>query len=437
MRLILLIAAALCALPCIAQPIYTLAGSGVGGYGGDGGAAPAAKLNQPVGIAIDGGANVYIADRTNNRVRRVSPTGIITTVAGTGAAGYSGDGGPATAAEINNITGVAADAAGNVYIADKSNHCVRQVSPTGIINTMAGTGIAGYGGDGGPATAAQLSNPWGIAADGIGNIYVAEQGNKRVRKIDAGGIITTVAGNGTAGFSGDGGPATAAQFDGCYAVAVDVSGNIYISDVDNQRIRRVSRAGIITTVAGSGVAGYCGDGGPATAAALYEPIGIAIAPDGTLYIADGWNNRIRAVNADGTIHTIAGTGTAGFSGDGALAVSAELHNPYGIAVSSMGSVLIGDNGNNRVRYMSQPSGVSKVLGDLQVSVYPNPSAGAFSIMPISSAPGIVTLTMCNTAGQVVNEWKIPINKVTDVEMDVPAGAYFLTTAYWRGVVIIE
>ena len=218
-------------------------------------------------MAVDASGNLYIADTGNNRIRKVSATGIITTVAGNGSAGYSGDGGPATSAQLDGPEGVAVDGSGNLYIADTCNNRIRKVSATGIITTVAGNGSAGYSGDGGPATSAQLSLPAGVAVDGSGNLYIADSGNNRIRKVSATGIITTVAGNGSPGYSGDGGPATSAQLNQPAGVAVDASGNLYIADSSNNRIRKVSATGIITTVAGNGFDGYSGDGGPATSAA--------------------------------------------------------------------------------------------------------------------------------------------------------------------------
>ncbi len=241
-----------------------------------------AALNQPYGVTPDSAGNLYIADDQNNRIRKVSG-GTITTVAGIGTMGFSGDGGPATSALLYIPHGVAADSAGNLYIADTGNLRVRKVSG-GTITTVAGNGTVSFSGDGGPATSASINIPYGVAVDSAGNLYIADTGNNRIRKV-SGGTITTVAGNGTASFSGDGGPATSASINEPWAVAVDSAGNLYIADYANNRIRKVS-GGTITTVAGNGVVGFSGDGGPATNALLGYPEGVAVDSAGNLYISD-------------------------------------------------------------------------------------------------------------------------------------------------------
>jgi sugar lactone lactonase YvrE len=329
--------------------IDTVAGTGTAGYSGDGGPAIAASLYTPYGVAVDNSGNIYIADTFNHRVRKVNASGIITTVAGNGTAGYSGDGGAATAAKLNEPFRVAVDSSGNIYIADTYNYRVRKVNTSGIITTVAGNGTAGYSGDGGVATAANISYPVGITVDSSGNIYITDLDNYRVRKINTSGIITTVAGNGTAGYSGDGGAATAAKLNRSFGVTIDNSGNIYIADTYNYRIRKVNTSGIITTVAGNGTAGYSGDGGAATAAKLNYPREIGLDSSGNIYIADQGNNRVRKVNTSGIITTVAGNGTAGYSGDGGAATSASLRTPTGVAIDSTGNVFIADYGNNRIR----------------------------------------------------------------------------------------
>lgn len=267
------------------------------GFSGDGGPATAARLREPTGVVMDGAGNLYFADHFNHRIRKVDIGGIITTVAGTGVVGFSGDGGPATAARLNFPAETEVDAAGNLYIADQLNDRVRKVNTSGIITTVVGTGVAGFSGDGGPATAARLHEPIDLIFDGSGNLYIADHDNQRIRKVDAGGIITTVAGTGVAGFSGDGGVATAANLNGPREVELDGAGNLYIVDTDNNRVRKVNAGGIITTVAGTGVAGFSGDGGLATVAQLDGPNGAAVDGSGNLYIADRDNHRIRKVFA--------------------------------------------------------------------------------------------------------------------------------------------
>ena len=259
----------------------------------------------------------------------------ITTIAGTGVASYSGDGGPATSAAINFPESVAVDHAGNIYFADLTNFRVRKVDPSGTITTVAGCGqvttpcaLVGLG-DGGPATA-PFMGPFDVAVDSAGTLYIADDGHQSIRKVDSSGIITTVAGNGKAGFSGDGGPATGAALNGPGGIAFDSAGNLYIADLSNNRIRKVDTAGIITTVAGNGVNGFSGDGGPATSAALANPHAVAVDSAGNLYIADTNNFRVRKVNSAGIITTFAGTGTVGFSGDGGPATSALITGPKGM-----------------------------------------------------------------------------------------------------------
>ena len=508
--------------------ISTVAGSAMSGFSGDGGAATSARLNRPAGVAVDGADNLYIVDGDNARIRKVdastgnistvagfgvggpysaiggaatsldlrnvtgvavdgtgnlyivtgtqagtasrvikvvTPTGVSSQFAGTGASSFSGDGGPATSAQLNNPIGVAADSAGNIYIADNLNHRIRKVDastgkistfaggtvspsvavtsvtlqhPTGVVADgtgnlyivdqgnrqirrvdastgkistfaskrippyndgtdnsffaatelrlpspggvavdgagniyiagftrgkvwkvdastgitleFAGTGTLGFSGDGGPADSARLRGPRGVAADGAGNIYIVDQGNHRIRKVDAStGNISTVAGSATSGFSGDGGPATSAQFNSPRGVAADGAGNIYIADTFNRRIRKVDASGNISTIAGTGTFGFSGDGGPATSAELGNPEGVAVDGAGNIYIADTFNHRVRKVDASGNISTIAGTGTFGFSGDGGPPTSARLYNPQGVAVDGSGNIYIADTFNHRIR----------------------------------------------------------------------------------------
>lgn len=338
-------------VPYAGQIITTIAGNGIAGFAGDGGAATSAKINQPWGVAVDASGNTYIADYANHRVRKVSSSGIITTIAGTGVAGFSGDGGPASSAQINMPYDVTVDAAGNVYIADDGNFRVRKINTSGIISSIAGNGLPGFSGDGGPATAAAFTGPSCIALDATGNIYISVDGT-RVRKISTSGIITTFAGNGTIGYSGDGGPATSAQLHNPVSVTADALGNIYIADQLNNYVRKVNSSGIISTIAGTGAPAYGGDGGAATSAALNTPWGIAADAAGNIYIGDQLNNRVRKINSAGIISTVAGTGTPGYSGDACAATTAQVNHPAGLAVDGSGNVYIGDLNNNVVRRIS-------------------------------------------------------------------------------------
>ena len=342
--------------------VSTFAGTGMTGFGGDGGQATAALLDFPQGLALDGSGNLYIADATTQRIRKVdASTGIISTVAG----GATGDGGPATAGQLNSPVNVEADGSDNLYIADGYYYRVRKVDAvTGIISTVAGDGTSGFGGDGGQATAAQFNYPVDTALDGSGNLYVADPFNHRIRKVDADtGIISTFAGDGTSGFGGDGGQATAARLSAPWGVAVDGSDNLYIADRNNHRIRRVDADGNIATVAGDGTSGSGGDGGPATAAQFNNPHSVMLDGDGNIYIADSLNNRIRRVDADGNIATVAGDGTKGFGGDGGPATAAQLDFPNDVALDRAGNLYIADRGNYRIRWVDADTGnIATVAG---------------------------------------------------------------------------
>jgi sugar lactone lactonase YvrE len=324
--------------------ITTVAGNGRCGFGGENGPATSAQLYQPSGIAADSNGNLYIADSSNNRIRKVSG-GVITTVAGDGTLSFSGDNGPATGAQLLWPTGVAVDPVGNLYVADGNNR-IRMVS-NGVITTVAGGGTSGLG-DSGPATSTELSASTGVAVDSAGNFYIADNYNSRIRKV-SNGMITTVAGNGRQGFSGDNGPAANAQIYNPFGVAIDSAGDLYIADLSNQRIRKVSN-GMISTVAGNGARGFNGDDGPATNSPLYYPRSVAVDSMGNLYIADEFNNRVRKIY-NGVITTAAGGGTSGL-GDNGPATSAQLSGPYGVAADAAGNLYIADTNNNRIRRVS-------------------------------------------------------------------------------------
>jgi sugar lactone lactonase YvrE len=341
--------------------ITTIAGNRPA-FSGDGGPAGQARLNGPAAVAVDEQGNVYIADALNLRVRKVNATGAITTIAGNGTAGSAGDGGSATSAQLSNPAGVAVDKQGTVYVADAGTHRIRAIDAANRIVSMAGDGIDGFAGDGGAASSARLSAPAGVAVDGAGNLYIADAGNNRVRKVDVAGVISTIAGSGSAGISGDGGPATAAQLDNPMGVAVDSAGNLFIADEGNSRIRRVDKAGLITTVAGSGVASFSGDGGPATLASLNHPRSVAVGRDGSVFIGDTRNIRVRRVTPAGTIATIAGTGRRGFAGDGGPATQAEIRAPHGLALDRDGTLLLADYGNNEIRRVVVGGLITAVAG---------------------------------------------------------------------------
>jgi uncharacterized protein (TIGR03437 family) len=367
--------------------ISTYAGNYTSGFSGDGSAAKSAELAGPFSMAVDKSGNIYIADQFNNRIRKVDTSGNITTVAGNGTSGYLGDGGAATSAELSDPEGVAVDSSGNLYISDTGNSVVRKVSSSGTMSTFAGTVVngPGYSGDGAAATAAQLFHPSGLTVDPKGNVYIADTSNNIIRIVTTDGNINTYAGNFGAGigFTGDGGPATSARLNNPEGVALDVAGNLYIADGNNNRIREVTKStGIINTVAGSStIGGFGGDGGPATKAKLNIPKGVAIDLVGNLYIADGYNSRVRLVTPAGIISTVAGNGSTGAGGDGQLATTASLYFPSGVAVNTVNTnVYVVDNQNNVIRLLTAIPQTPTIFSNGVVS------ASAFGTLP-GVAPG--------------------------------------------------
>ncbi len=345
-----------------------IAGTGHPGFSGDGGLATAAQLSYPFSVAVDATGDIFIGDGT--RIRKVNVSGRISTVAGTGIAGFSGDGGPATAAMLSDTDSLAVDAAGTLFFADSSNGRIRSISIDGTIRTL-----PEINGDGGPAATALLAGPVGLTFDQRGNLYVAERDGQRVRRIDPTGRITTVAGNGVAGFSGDGGPAVQAQLDQPNAVAVDGAGDVFIADTKNNRIREVDPTGRITTVAGTGTAGFAGDGAQARLALLNNPSGVAIDRAGRLLVADTLNSSVRRIDSSGIIETIAGHKTTdergGFAGDGGAATAALLSLPQGIAVDASGNLLIADSGNGRIRRVDARGIITTAAGgDASALIFP-------------------------------------------------------------------
>ncbi len=328
---------------------------GIHGFSGDGGPANAAEFYAPYQLATDLLGNVYVADQNNGCIRKINACGIISTFAGNNTGGYNGDGIPATAAALNAPYGVAVDKERQlVYITDVQNYRVRKVNAAGIISTIAGNGTEGESGDGGPATAAQFGLMKMLAVDPSHNIYVIDDifgptSGYRIRKIDTNGIITTFAGNGTTGFSGDGGLATAAQLNYPLGITFDNSGNAFISDRNNNRIRKVNTAGIITTIAGNGSPGFSGDGGAATSAEINGPWGICIDNSGNIFFSDHFNYRIREIDTNGIITTIAGNGAMVDSGDGGPATAAAFYLPADVERNAAGNIFVSSNQNNIVR----------------------------------------------------------------------------------------
>jgi sugar lactone lactonase YvrE len=387
--------------------ISTYAGNGKGGYNGDGLLATQAEIFYTAGMTFDLSGNIVFADGGNSRVRKIDKsTRIVTTIAGDGTFGYTGDGGPATSAELGQPWGLMYDSAGNLYIADVAENVVRVVNTSGVIHTFAGTGVAGYSGDGGPATSAEIYGPSGLAIDSSSNIYIADRFNHRVRKVDAHGKISTFAGNGTTGAGGDGGPATSASIGNCKGLAIR-SGVLYISNGGKSRVRSVAiSTGIINTYAGS-TTGYDGDGLPLTSSMFFSPSGLLFDSSGNLFLADQLNgrvrkavsgnmttfaggylgdtkgalsaafyfpeaiafdssnnyyvadytsNRVRMISAAGTITTVAGNGTSGYSGDGGPATSAQLYLPTGVVADGSLNIYISDSANNVIRKVDHASG---------------------------------------------------------------------------------
>jgi hypothetical protein len=360
--------------------ISTVAGDGIAGFAGDGGPASTSRLNFPIAVVALPDGGYVIADQVNHRVRRVAPDGTINTIAGRETDGYSGDGGPATQARLSAPTGVARTADGGFLIADANNNAIRRVAPDGTITTVAGTGAAGFSGDGGAATLATLRFPSDVAVTPDGGYLIADTDNQRIRKV-LGGTITTVAGTGGAGFNGDGSVATTSLYKPG-GVAPTADGGFLIADDFNRRVRKVL-GGQVTTVAGNGGTGSTGDGGPATAAEINVPVRVAVAQDGGYLIAERDGNRVRSVSAGGTISTVAGTGTAGFSGDGGPAAQAELYEPSGVSFTAAGDALIADVRNHRIRRIHTDTGAPR--GEQPPNPPPGPGPGT-SPPPAPPAP---------------------------------------------------
>jgi hypothetical protein len=368
-------------LTATANEIVTIAGNGTDGFSGDGAAALTAQFGGISGLAVDAAGNLYFADTWNQRVRVAAATGNVSTIAGNGVAADAGDGGPAVAASLPWPAGVTVDANGNLYISSGSR--VRKVSASGTIAAFAGTTTAGYAGDTGPATSARLTEPHGLAVDSAGNVYIADSGNFRIRKVSANGIITTIAGTGVAGYSGDGGPAAAAEIGYVHALAFDGAGNLYFSDPYNHCVRRILTNGTVETAAG-GAFGGAGDGGPAVQAGLRYPYGLVADRVGDVYVADLLNHRVRVIGTDGTMSTAAGNGSPGFNGDGQPGQDTSLNMPAELALSPAGDIYIADLRNFRIRELvigaspPAPTLLSPANGAAGVSLAPALSWSASS-----------------------------------------------------------
>ncbi len=406
------------------QNIYTAAGTGTPGFTGDGSSATGAQINGPVGICSDAGGNIYIADWRNHRVRKINTAGVISTFAGTGNPSYSGDGGQAINADVRDPRGVACDGSGNIYIV--GDFLVRKVNTAGIISTFAGTGITGFAGDGGLAINAKLGYPEYICFDATGNAYISDFNNSRVRKVNTSGIISTYVGTGIYGNSGDAGLAVNANISAPVGLIVNAQGDLLVADYGSSCIRKVNSSGIISTIVGTGIAGYGGDNSSAINAQIASPCGLGIDGGGNLYISDYGNNRIRKVNTSGIITTIAGNGTAGILGDGGLATSASLNGPSGIVIDATGNIFISDGFNNKVREVCIGdclAGVQSFEKDMSnLIIYPSPNNGKFKLKIPHNYAGS-KLQIINSMGQIVHEELIKSEEIDVITSKLSVGFY--------------
>jgi sugar lactone lactonase YvrE len=439
------LAFALIILSCFtlqAQTINTLAGLGIGGYTGDGGPATGAELNQPYSLAFAPTGDLFFSDAKNNCIRKIDHSGIVSTVAGTGIAGYTGDGGPAVSAELSLPLAIAFDSVGDLYICDCNNHCIRLIDTSGIIHTVVGTGVSGYGGDGGLASSAQLATPTGITFDNKGNLLIVDLMNSNARKVNTLGLISTIVGSNTN--PGDGGPAINGGLVRPEGVAVDRYNNIYIADESHLRVRKIDTFGIIHTIAGGDVGGYAGDGGPATAALLAGPDEIVIDSVGNVLFTDKGNNCVRKIDTSGIITTIVGTGTPGFSGDGGNPASAELRSPAGMAMDNAGRLYIADNLNHRIRIVDFTTGIEQLnISANELTLFPNANNGSFTLSgPLLTKSPTVQITISDLTGRIVlnDEAHIQnghINKQVKLSSTTPAGNYLLTLTTDQGTTTLK
>ncbi len=435
---LLLLAISAClfpAHPAASQNIITsIAGNGITQYIGDGYPATDYSLADPSGLCRDKHHNLIISDFLDHRLRMLRNDTLFT-LAGNGTPSTSGDGGQASAATFNNPSGVCSDTAGNLYVTEYLGDVVRKISAaTGIITTVCGKGTGGFSGDGGQATAATLETPHGAAIDAAGNLYIPDFGNQRIRKVTAAtGIISTIAGTGTPGFSGDGGPATAAMISYPTAVTIDGNGNILIADKGNNVIRKIdATTGKISTIAGTTVLGYDGDGGPASHATLNNPNNIFVDQHGNIFISDMGNNVVRKVETTGEIHTVAGCGVLGYTGDGGLAVLAKLNGPHSLLVDELDYLYIGDGNSSVIRKVSP--GTSRVIEINQsprASAFPNPSTGNFTLS-LPGAHSTSQIVIYNAIGSLIYDTEFTGERCDLNITDRPAGTYLLRVITNKG-----
>ena len=438
----LIIISLLSCLEGSAQVINTIAGNGTSSHCGDGLPATQACLDTPYNVAFGRAGDLYITEATCY-IRKVDhQTGIISTIAGIWPYGFSGDGGQATAAAINHPVGIAFDRIGNLYFSDNNNNRVRKIDTNGIITTVAGNGSRGYNGDGIPATQAALKGPWGLQIDKKGNLYIGDQLNFRIRKVDTAGIITTYAGNGIYGWGGDGGPASSAQLAWTAGFQIDDIGNCYVPMIDTlgssntppyyrtfSKIRKIDTAGIIALFAGDTI-GFSGNGGPAIAAKIFitAALNCALDRNGNLFFADSLS-RVNMIGTDGIIHTIAGNGVLGFSGDGGTPILAEFNETSGLCTDTSGNLYIVDSGNSRVRKITwnqNASGIAMQRVNQELQVYPNPSTGTIYISGGNSSDKEWIIEVLDITGRALMKQTLPVtNGMAVLKSDLPPGAYFV------------
>lgn len=430
---------ALCPFALNAQIITTVAGNGQYGSTGDKDYAAYATLNTPAGLAADGRGNLYISDQMNNKIRKIDAYGVMTTIAGHGSAGISGDGGPASAAKVSWPGDMTLDKYGNLYFADCANHRIRKIDTAGIISTVAGNGVPGFAGDSAMATDARLNNPKGVALDDEGNIYIADQLNNRIRKVTTQGYIFTVAGGGDTAFLDGGVNAFRVKLNHPYGVAVAKDGSIYIGDTYNNVIRKVGTDSMVTKIAGSstGLGGYGGDNGGAWDSRVSHPVSFKLDRKGDLYFADMENNRVRKLEmATGIMRPIAGNGSSGSAqnGDGGPALDAQIYRPTAIALDSADNVYVAE-GTNRVRYVY----LAAPFKSSTITIFPNPCDKNTNIFLPSVYEEIAHIFVVDAAGRRVTEMVGPTNKYINVPFNA-TGYYTIQAATkhdeWSGRVMV-
>jgi sugar lactone lactonase YvrE len=426
-----------------AQEIVTIAGNGVSGFSGDGGPATNASLNNALCFTFDTLGNMYFSDAGNNRIRKVSINKSVTTIAGTGVQGYSGDGGNAKLAQIDGPMGITLDNNGNLYFADIDNSVIRKIDNAGIITTVAGTGILGCTGDGGPAILAKLRAPYGLVFDKHNNLYFSDAACNCVRKIDNSGVITTIAGiKESSGFSGDGGPAINAKMVYPVFITIDNKTNtLYIPDFVNRRVRKVDlNTGVIGTFAGNGGAGLGGDGSAATAASFITPYSVSIDSSGVVIICDIGAHNIRKVDTFGVISTIAGTGEVGFSADGTTAIDAKFNKPNVTYTDKWGNIYFCDIDNYRIRRINYntTSVKEQPITHIKASIFPNPAHEYVTVKTEGIA--INELQLLDVTGCEVHSsaYKAQKGEIQLVITHLPSGTYLLKiNGQYAGKVVKE